>query len=352
MAEIRAFTHADVPQVAKLLRSHLPAWSLDERALVGLMLDHPWADEELPSLVAVEGGTRIVGFAGLQVRRLRFDGAAIRAVCNTHAVVDPAHRGGAVGAFLLSRSLGGSQDLTWSDDATEAVQRVYRMSGGHLDHARACDWMLVLHPLRWLGGLAAGALRHRPVLHRTFVPVGAFPAQAAGSRLLGRAFPTLPPDVASEDADGAAIAEHVPALNERRRVWVAYDAEHLDHLFRLVETYRGPLVRRVVRRGERVIGWYAYLLRARGASRVLHLAGRDDDVDDVLGDLVRDATARGSVALTGRAEPHLHNALERRLAVLGYARRPLLRAKDAELASALATTSSLLTRLDGEVFAT
>jgi hypothetical protein len=100
-----------------------------------------------------------------------------------------------------------------------------------------------------------------------------------------------------------------------------------------------------------VIGWYAYLLRHGGASRVLHLAARDVDADDVLSELLHDAHGRGSAAVTGRAEPHLREALERRFAVLGYARRPVLRAKDPELAAALATSSSLLTRLDGEVFA-
>ena len=345
-------THEDVPQVVALLRAHMAGWSLDERALAGLMLDHPWADEELPSLVAEVDG-EIVGFFGVQARRVRFDGRTIRATCTTHAVVDPAHRGGAAGAFLIARSLRGSQELTWSDSATDAVLRVWRVSGGNVDYARACDWLLVLRSVRWLGGIAAGALRREPVAHQD---LGAGRgASRAGARLPPPA--TCVPrrsraDVAGADASASEIAEHVSALNEQRRVWVDHDAEHLDHLFRLVETFRGQLVRRLVRRGERVIGWYAYLLRPGEVSRVLHLAARDADADDVLGELLRDAHARGSAAATGRAEPHLRDALERRFAVLGYARRPVWRTKNAELASALATSSSLLTRLDGEVFAT
>jgi hypothetical protein len=350
-AGIRPFKKDDVLVVTALLRAHMAGWNLDERAVVGLMLDHPWADEELPSLVAEVDG-EVVGFFGVQARRVRFDGRTIRATCTTHAVVDPAHRAGAAGAFLIARSLRGSQELTWSDSATDAVLRVWRISGGEVDYARACDWLLVLRSARWLGGIASGALRRRPVAHRTLVPVGALPAQALGSRLLRRAFPPLSADVEGADASASEIAEHVSELNEQRRLWIDHDAEHLEHLFRLVETFRGPLVRRVVRRGGRVIGWYAYLLRPGEVSRVLHLAARDADADDVLGELLRDAHARGSAAATGRAEPHLRDALERRFAVLGYARRPVWRTKNAELASALATSSSLLTRLDGEVFAT
>ena len=103
----------------------MEGWDLDERALVGLMLDHPWADEELPSLVAEEGG-EIVGFVGVQARRMRMDGRSIRGVCCTHAVVAPDRRGGAVGALLLSRVLKGPQDVTWADSATDTVARCLR----------------------------------------------------------------------------------------------------------------------------------------------------------------------------------------------------------------------------------
>lgn len=154
----------------------------------------------------------------------------------------------------------------------------------------------------------------------------------------------------SENASAGTIAEHVPALNKQRRVWVDHDEEHLDHLFRLVETFRAPLIHRLVRRGERPIGWYAYLLRPGGASRVLHLAALEREADAVLGELVSHAREQGSAALTGRAEPHLQGALERRFAVLGYARQPTIKANDPELAAAMATSSSLLTRLEGEVF--
>jgi GNAT superfamily N-acetyltransferase len=350
MAEIRPLTQADVPRVVALLRAHMNGWPLDERALVGLMLDHPWADEELPSLVAVGEAGQILGFTGVQARRMRMDGESMRGVCCTHAVVDPRHRGGAVGALLLSRILAGPQSVTWADSATDAVARVYGIFGGHLDHTRACDWMLVLRPARWVGGIAAAMVRREPVSRRTFVPVGAFPAQSLGPRLLRRAFPELSPEVEGEDSDAVTIAAHVPELNKDRRVWIDHDAQQLEHLFRLVEIFRGPLIRRLVRRRGRPIGWYAYLLRRGGASRVLHLAALQSEVDSVLGELLVHARENGSAAVTGRAEPHLQEALTARFAVLGYAREPVIKAKDPELAAALATSSSLLTRLEGEVF--
>jgi hypothetical protein len=348
MAEIRPLTRDDVPRVVQLNRAHMGDWDLDERAVVGLMLDHPWADEELRSLVAVENG-EIVGFVGVQARRMRMDGRPLRGVCCTHAVVAPDRRGGATGA-LLTRVLSGPQDVTWADSATDAVAGVYRIYGGHVDHTRACDWMLVLRPVRWVRKIVAATMRREAVSRRDYVPVGSVPAQAVGPRLLPRAFPDAGTGLVGEDASAAAIAEHVPALNERRRVWVDHDEAQLAHLFGLVEAFRGPLVHRLVRRNGRPVGWYAYLLRPGGASRVLHLAALEREVGGVLGELVAHARAQGSAVLTGRAEPHLQGALTDRFAVLGYARQPTIRAKDPELAAALATSSSLLTRLDGEVF--
>lgn len=348
-AGIRPFTRDDVPSVVALVRAHMEGWSLDERALVGLMLDHPWADEELTSLVAAEDG-ELVGFVGVQARRMSLDGHPIRGVCCTHAVVAPDRRGGAAGALLLSRVLKGPQDVTWADSATDPVARVYGIFGGHADHVRACDWMLVLRPVRWARGIVAAAVRREAVSRRNHVPVGALPVHAAGKRLLSRAFPPVDAGLSGEDASAATIAQHIAEINARRRIWVDYDEDQLSHLFRLVEIFRGPLVHRIVRRDGRPVGWYAYLLRRGGASRVLHLTALEQDVDGVLGELLAHARAHGAAVVTGRAEPHLQAALTERFAVLGYARQPVIRAKDPELAAVLATSSALLTRLDGEVF--
>ena len=133
---------------------------------------------------------------------------------------------------------------------------------------------------------------------------------------------------------------------------VDYDAEHLDHLFLQVEDFWGPSVRRLVRRGDRPVGWYAYVPKAGGTSRVLHVAALPREVDNVLADLVEHAKAQGSAVLTGRGEPHLMEPLARRFAVFGLARRPILHTNNPELAAVLATENSLLTRLDGEVFYT
>jgi hypothetical protein len=358
-AEIRPFTRADIAEVGRLSRAHISGWSLDDGLLAGLMLDDPWADPELPSLVAVDDTGRIIGFTGVQVRRVRFAGESIRAVHSGHGVVEPDRRGGATGAMLIGRVLSGPQAFTWSDGTIDAVAAIFRAYGGHIDHVRSCDWVLGLRPARWLLSVITGSAaqaRSEHASRRALVPVGGFPLQSLGRRVFRSAFPGPFPGVTGEDADAAAIVEHLSFINKDKRLWIDHDEAHLEHMFGLVrafgglESFKGTLHCRLVRRNGQAVGWYALLLRHGGASRVLHLTARERDADAVLDELVAHATELGSAALAGRAEPHLQRALTQRFALLGYARQPTIHAKDPALLATLATQASVVTRIDGDVF--
>jgi hypothetical protein len=346
MANIRPFEQEDVKAVLALLRARLPSWTQDESFLTETLVDSRWADPDLPSLVAVDDQGEVLGFIGAQVRRVRFDDRELRGVCCAHLVVAGDRRAGPAGALLLRRLLAGKQHLTWTDSPTEAVVRMWRAFGGHLDHPRSCDWLLVLRPFRWAGGVVAAKARRAP--SREALPVAALPFQAGGARLLPRAHPSVHEGVRSEEASTAAIVEHLPALIRGMRFNVAYDQPYLDQLFAQVESVMGPLVRRLVHRDGSPIGWYAYLSAPDGTSRVLHLCAPEVEVEAVFGELAEHARANGSAALTGRLEPHLEAPLRRRLAAIGFARQPIIHVRDPEVHAVLATSSALLTHLDGE----
>src|SRR5918992_847151 len=184
MAEMRPLERDDLHAVAALLRANLTETPEEQirRDITGFM-DDPWADPELPSLVAVQDG-EIIGFVGAQVRRFRFEDRVLRAVCPSHLTVAAGKRGGAAGALLLRKFLTSGQDFTFSDTANDEVARIWQALGGRLDHARAFDWMLVLRPLRWAGSLAATAGRRRVLSSR--IAVGAFPFRAVRPRSILR----------------------------------------------------------------------------------------------------------------------------------------------------------------------
>ena len=360
MAEIRAMTAEDLSEVTSLLDTYLPDWGGDRELLRATMLEHPWADPELSSLVAVDEQGAIVGFIGAQARRLVFDGRPLRGLCCSHLVVVPDRRGSAAGALLLGRLLAGPQDLTWSDSAIPIVTRMWRTFGGELDHARACDWMLVLRPAGWIGSWA-GLVTGRRRIDRDLIPVGSFPFSAlarlrpGGGEVIweeGEIRRASGPvaGVTGEDATGEQIVEELPAISARTRFRVDYDADHLDHQLGQIRARSGELACRLVRLNGKPIGWYAYLPRRAGASRVLCLLGTERQIDLVLGELIEHARAGGSRVLAGRLEPHLDAPLRRRLAAIGLVRDSVLHAADPELRAALATGSALLTQLDGEWF--
>jgi hypothetical protein len=347
VTEIRSLRPDDLPRVVELLDALLPDWGGDIEFLRATLLDHPWADPEVTSLVAADDDGRMTGFIGAQVRRLRFGDRELRGVCCSHLVVEPQRRAGAAGALLVGRLLNGPQAATWSDSASDTVARIWRTYNGELDHSRACDWMLVLQPARWIASWIKATLR-REALGRDVTPVGSFPFHTVARRRLL----ATPADAEGEDASAKQIVEALPQLVAGKRLYVDYDAQHLDYLLSQIRSHSGEVVCRIVRLRDRPIGWYVYLPRRARASRVLHLSGSPRHVDAVLGELIQDAMRRGVHVLAGRLEPHLDQPLQRRLAAVGLARSPVIHVRDAELRATLAGQASLLTQLDSEWFVT
>jgi hypothetical protein len=345
MAEIRAFARQDLPEVAKLLGDHLEGWDGDVGLIEAAFLDHPWVDPQTPSLVTVDDGGAVIGFIGVHPRRIEFAGERVRGACCTHLVVHPDGRAGGGGALLVRRVMAGPQELTWSDTTIPVVARIWAMFGGRIDYARAADWMIVLRPMRWGARALGGRIGGRPRTDE--LPVAGVPLQAA-RRLTPNAHRPTPPEFSGSDATVAEIVAAQPEVTRRLALYVPYDEPALGFTLGRIEASGARVVRRIVRRGDQAVGWYAYLLRPGGVSRVIHLAAAAREADPVLGELVDHAREAGSAAVSGRYEPHIDAAVRARLAILGLNSRPAMRARDPQVALALAGDGSLLTRLDGE----
>ena len=153
MIEIRELRAGDLPGVASLwdLVEHegtgrTPASRLIE-FLQQTLLESPWLDPELPSLVASDG-QEIVGFLGSNVRRMRFEDRPVRMACSAHLLAHPRARAQAVGARLLHTYLDGPQDLTITDGATEPMRKMWEGLGGTTVHASCLSFAQALKPGR------------------------------------------------------------------------------------------------------------------------------------------------------------------------------------------------------------
>ncbi len=354
MATIRPFEPADLEAVAALYshvmlkRSRRPAPDV-VAFLRDTVVDGPWTDAELPSLVSVDGGGRVVGFIGSNPRRLRLGDKELRGVWAAHLMVDPDYGSGPAGALLLRRLLSGPQDVTLTDTASRLVARIWETFGGHVDPLRSLQWMHVLRPARWLAEVAGRRLAGTPA-SSLVTPVAAIPFHIVGARLAGREVRMFDPDVTREPLAPAALAEHAPALVPRDALRPWYDAGYATRLIQRVSGLRthGEFRLRLARRRGAPIGWHASYVHPGRSCRVLAIAARPRDADAVVGDLLEDAREAGATMATGRLEPLFAAPVLRRYSVVGGASRCLVHARDPALVNAVLAGDAAVSRMDGE----
>ena len=363
MIEIRELRADDLPGVASLwdLVEHdgtgrTPVTRLTE-FLQQTLLESPWFDPELPSLVASDGA-EIVGFLGSNVRRMRFEDRPVRMACSAHLLAHPRARAQAVGARLLHTYLDGPQDLTITDGATEPMRKMWEGLGGTTVHASCLSFAQALKP----GRLAI----HRLGRSSRLKPIGLVLHPVAGlvDRVASRfVSPDDPPDpqATSEPLTPEGLVEQLPSLAADVRLAPEYDVGYLTWLFDALDNSarREPLWPRRVKRGRLwaelvrsrgvVAGWYVCQLQQGGFCRVLQFAAPEKKAGIVLGRLRHGALEHGAAGIYGRLEPRLVGPLskQRTLLHLGPGRL-LVTARDDAIVNAIVRGDALLTRMDGE----
>ena len=313
------------------------------------LVDDPWADEEIPSLVSVAPDGRVVGFIGSSVRRVRLDGEPLRAAYASHLVADPDFPNRTIGLFLLRAFLRGPQDLTLTDTATVQARALWMGLGGVPLHHLATGW---LQPLRPVGSVAAiGRSRSGRIAFasRALGKLAPLLDQITG-RVAGEARSQPPETVAEEPLTPATALQHLEHCAHPARLVPDYDEQFLTWLFHELESAgaRGRARFQLVRARGTVVGWYGYYLDPGGLCRVLQVMTRERHSDLVVGQLYRDAFAGGAAALYGRLEPHTSEAVLRRGALLRPIPRAIVHTRRAEAVEALQGGSSMLSWLDGE----
>jgi hypothetical protein len=351
---IRPLERRDLPEVAGLyelvMRSGqpTPAPGLG-RYFERLLLDAPWADPEIPSLVHLDGDGHVVGFQGSSVRRAVFEGEPIRIACAGQLVAHPAARARAVGAMLVRAYLNGPQDLTITDGATERMRQMWTRLGGDMAHVGCVGWARVLRPWRFGGERLLG--EHRLGRRKGLLQRLAAPLDGATMRYARFFAPPAASRITSEPMTPASMVEHLSLLDRSIGLRLDYDERYLAWLFDELAAVRplGTLVARLVRGAEgRVVGWYVYCLLPGGGAQVLQVAAAAADVGTVLDDLFDHAWRGGAAAVQGRVEPRLLEPLARRRCLMRYTGGALVHSADDRILRAIASERSLLTRLDGE----
>ena len=364
MSGVRPLERSDLRDVVTLTKV-ASGWPFEPPGLANYyertLLDDPWVDPEISSLVYEEDDGSISAFQGSVVRRGRFDGRPIRIACGVNLVSHPDARRRGLGAILLRAYLAGPQDLTITDRATDQIRQIWTLLDGQIVPCCSVDWIRIFRPWRLAAGrvarrrpdqpppsasLSAAATFSAPVTTRVFSGLDAATARA------GPWFSAPPePEGTREELTPESMVEHLPLVADQVRLNVAYDEPFLVWLFTELAAVRerGSLVAKLVRgRGGRVLGWYVYYLKPKGISHVIHVASSGRDVGAVVDHLFRDAWLGGTVALRGRVEARLLEAVGDRHCFLRYVGGSLVHSRDPAILGVLAAGDTLLTRLDSE----
>jgi hypothetical protein len=353
---IRPLESADLEQVASLYE--LVARSGSRRPPPGLarhfeetLIEHPWADPEIPSLVNEDDEGRITGFLASHVRRMHLGDRSIRVGCSGHVVTEPDARNRAIGLFLMRRYMAGPQELTFTDTAGDPVRRMWESLGGETSQLGCVGWVRIFRPAAFAADIASRRREPGRIERATRPLQAAIDAAGVG---IGRAGLQPPePDSSTEQLTPRLVAEHLPDVARQFELRPAYEDERfVEWLLGQVAAVRsrGRLTARLVRGADgRVRGWFVYYLPHEGTAQVLQVASSERDADDVLDALFHDAFAQGACAAQGRLEGHLSRALAERRCLLhraGYL--ALIHARDPEVLHAVQAGRALLTRLEGE----
>ena len=349
---IRPVEAADLDAVAKLVRECLRACAPgSEPSLAAFLrrtlIEQPWADPEIHSLVADEDG-HIVGFVGAEVRRVRLGDRAMRFAWAAHSVVAPAARARAVGFALTQRLLDGPQDATLGDSASPLVEQMWLRLGARRLELKGIHWVRVFRP--------ASVAAHVVAPRRTRARAGTRRLAAWLDDLtspLGRA--ALGPRsamAAEEELTPWAIVDAMPRVGRRLGLLPHYDEAFLTWLFDELPRAkdRGELVARLVRdaRG-RPLGWYVYFLRRGWRSEVLQVAASGERaLGTVFDQLLAHAYAHGSAAVRGRLEPGMLGVVAERRCLLWHRGAAVAHSSDPGVLDAIERPDALVSRLDGD----
>lgn len=356
--QIRTFVEADIPRVASL---HRTVFKTDNRPggagldayhayFTRVFLENPARDRELPSLVYEEADGTISGFLGVVPRRMTINGRRFRAAISSQFVVAPASHAGLVALRLAKAFFEGPQDLSISDEATDTSRKIWEGLGGTTALLHSLYWTRPLKPARF----AVSILRERPRL----APLALAAAPLASViDLLATWIPHSPlyqpvPDgVATGDLTERTVLACLPRCTRAGALRVDYDEPTLSWLVQSAKQRKGTGVLRasVVRKDERVIGWYLYHLGRSRIADVVQIQSEPARTREVLDQLFYQASREGAIAAAGRIDPRHIQALTDRYCVL-HRRGPwlLVHARDAELLRSFECGDATFSRLDGE----
>jgi hypothetical protein len=314
-----------------------------------LFFGNPFTDEDGDSLVYLGSGGDIIGFLGVQPRRLWIKGRTVRAAVCTKFMVSRRAGINSAAVSMLRNVFRRPLDLVMSDLANEPARRLWEGLGGRSVLLGSLYWSRALRPARHL---VSRITRRRPL---KALALAAGPLADIADKVAARlALRTSARPVAghtSEDLDPETLVNCLPTVCRERPLRPDYDARSLEWLFEVMSDANPtkPLRKQLVRNAQHeVVGWFLYFLERGGESSVVQMAANKRSAEAVLQMLLADAWNQGSVVLSGRFEPGFVEPLSSNRCALSHGPWMLVHSTQPDVLDAIFSGEAFLSRLEGE----
>lgn len=353
--EVRSFTLADLPGVAALfqrvfIRKAGPVPPALAPCLAEIFLEHPWSDPDLPSRVYVTAEGMVGGFLGVIPVRMSHRGRPVRMAVASSMMVDRPEANPLVGARLLRSFFQGPQDLSLTETANLVARQMWLRLGATVLPVHSLEWARILRPaglgvylaasyvlpqlkiLRPPAAMLDALLTRRPRMS----PLPDSGLEARGSDVTLEEFARFVPDAVS----GFSLR---PEFDFPTLRWMLTHAANK-------ERYGTPVARIVPDRAGHPAGGYFGHVERRGLLRVLQILAAPGKAEAVLDDILAHAWRLGAVAVTGRGQPELHEALQVRSCYFRCAGFTIVHSRSPDLIDAFRNADACASGLAGETW--
>lgn len=340
MGEIRALEQSDVATVATLFqrilrKTQARATPALEAYLTELFLDPPDRDPEITSHVHVRDDGAVSGFVGVLPMPLMVGDRPMRgALCGT-LMVDNHADDPFAGARLMRAFLSGPQDISLTETANDISTTMWRKLRATVLPGHSLEWLRIIRPAGFMAEMAAARLGAARLLSPLLRPIDALARRGKAEPRWASLAASIPEGTfASRDADDettAALFRKFTGPFAVRPDWGEESLRRMVAESRSKAVY-GEMVRRAVTtRDGRPVGLFLYYGDPGRIGRVVQILAAPGQAGTVIDSMLAHAGERGMVALRGRTQPALLEAMLGRRFAFVHASSSIVHARDPAL---------------------
>jgi hypothetical protein len=360
MSEIRPLQSSDIPALAGMFQRvfrdpKVPASKGLADYLRYFYLDAPGQDIGITSLVHLNDDGGMTGFVGATGLPMTFQGRPLRAAICGSLMVEGRDADPLAGARLLKAFLAGPQDLSFSETASEVSASMWMKLRGLALPQYSLDWLRIIRPAGFFTELGAGRIGAarllRPVARKTD---DILRGRMRADDLRWSGIPAAWNGQGSfriSDVSVEGFSELFARLTARYAPRPDFSGEQLAYVIREA-AHRRPegeaVFCKVEARTGAVIGAFVYHGDAGRIGRVLQILSIPGQERQVIDCLIAHAVERGVVALRGRTQPALLEAMLGRRISFTHLASSVIHAKDPEILRAFQNGDGFFNGLAGE----